>query len=105
MAMKDERDDKLDLWLRQRQVTPATSDLAQRIILRAEQVPQIRAISLWQSIRELCAEFHLPKPAYILASALTIGLVIGFSAPQDSDTSGKDVVAAQSFLAVDEAML
>lgn len=105
MAMNDERDDKLDLWLRQRQVTPATSDLAQRIILRAQQVPQVRAISLWQSIRELCAEFHLPKPAYILASALTIGLVIGFSTPQDSDSSGKDVVAAQSFLAVDEAML
>lgn len=105
MAMKDERDDKLDLWLRQRQVTPATSDLAQRIISRAQQVPQIRAIFLWQSIRELCAEFHLPKPAYILASALTIGLVIGFSTPQDSDSSGKDVVAAQSFLAVDEAML
>ncbi|HEX5607866.1 MAG TPA: hypothetical protein VFY96_15175 [Candidatus Binatia bacterium] len=103
--MKDERDDKLDLWLRQRQVTPATSDLAQRIILRSQQVPQIKAISLWQSIRALCAEFHLPKPAYVLASALTIGLVIGFSTPQDTDSSGNDVVAAQSFLAVDEAML
>lgn len=105
MAMKDERDDKLDLWLRQRQVIPASSDLAQRIILRAQRVSQINAISLWQSIRELCAEFHLPKPAYVLASALTIGLVIGFSTPQDTDSSGNDVVAAQSFLAVDEAML
>jgi hypothetical protein len=105
MAINDERDDKLDLWLRQRRLLPASSDLAQRIILRAQQVPQLKAVSLWQWIRELCAEFHLPKPAYVLASALTIGLVIGFSTPQDNDSSGKDVVAAQSFLAVDEAML
>ena len=104
MVMNDERDDKLDLWLRQRKVTSASSDLAQRIILRAQQVPQIKSVSLWQSIRELCAEFHLPKPAYVLASALAVGLVIGFSTPQDTG-SGKDVVAAQSFLAVDEAML
>jgi hypothetical protein len=105
MTMKDGRDEKLDLWLQQRRLTPASSDLAQRIILRAQQVPQIKTASLWQSIRELCAEFHLPKPAYVLASALTIGLVIGFSTPQDNENSGKDVVAAQSFLAVDEAML
>jgi hypothetical protein len=105
MAMNDKRDDKLDLWLRQRKVTPASSDLAQKIILRAQQVPQIRPVSLWQSIRELCAEFHLPKPAYVLASALAVGLVIGFSTPQDNDLSVKDVVAAQSFLAIDEAML
>jgi hypothetical protein len=105
MAMKDERDDKLDLWLGQRRVTAASSDLAQRIILRAQQVPQMKTASLWQSIRELCAEFHLPKPAYVLASALAIGLVIGFSTPQDSDSSGKDVVAAQTFLSIDEAML
>jgi hypothetical protein len=104
MVMNDERDDKLDLWLQQRKVTPASSDLAQRIILRAQQVPQIKSVSLWQSIRELCAEFHLPKPAYVLASALAVGLVIGFSTPQDNG-SGKDVVAAQSFLAIDEAML
>ncbi|MGE5058628.1 MAG: hypothetical protein ACM3N3_05160 [Betaproteobacteria bacterium] len=105
MAINDERDEKLDLWLHRRGLTPASSDLAQRIILRAQQVPQIKTASLWQSIRELCAEFHLPKPAYVLASALTIGLVIGFSTPQDNDSSSKDVVAAQSFLAVDEAML
>jgi len=105
MAINDERDEKLDLWLHRRRLTAASSDLAQRIILRAQQVPQIRAVSLWQSIRELCAEFHLPKPAYVLASALAIGLVIGFSTPQDSDSSGKDVVAAQNFLSIDEAML
>ncbi|MGN6735949.1 MAG: hypothetical protein ACTHMB_28890 [Candidatus Binatia bacterium] len=105
MAINDERDEKLDLWLHRRGLTPASSDLAERIILRAQQAPQIRTASLWQSIRELCAEFHLPKPAYVLASALMIGLVIGFSTPQDNDSSGKDVVAAQSFLAVDEAIL
>src|SRR4026208_980253 len=103
MAMKDARDEKLDLWLQRRGLTAASSDLAQRIILRAEQGPQIKTASLWQSIRELCAEFHLPKPAYVLASALTIGLVIGFSTPQDNDSSGTAGRAAQRLSDIHQA--
>ena len=35
--------------------------------------------SLWQSVRQLFAEFHLPKPGYVLASALVLGMVLDFS--------------------------
>jgi len=105
MTMKDERDEKLDLWLQQRAVTPASPDLTQRIILQAQRVPQRKTVSLWQSVRDLFAEFHLPKPAYVLAGALAIGLVIGFSTPQYNETSANDVVATQNFLSADETVL
>ena len=42
-------------------------------------MPQIQNISLWQSLRQLFAEFHLPKPGYVLASALVLGMVLGFN--------------------------
>ena len=105
MVMNEERDEKLDLLMQKRAVVPPSSDLAQRIILRAQQVPQRRTVSLWQSIRDICAEFHLPKPAYVLAGALAIGLLIGFSAPQNIETSANDAVVVQNFLSADETVL
>ena len=104
--MNDNRDEKLDHLLRSRRVEPASMDLAQRIILKAQQVPQNKTLPLWQWVRELFSEFHLPKPGYVLASALVLGIVIGFSVPQDTtvgdDDSGSSV---QSFLSADEALL
>jgi hypothetical protein len=48
----------------------------------------------------------LPKPVYVLASALIFGLVIGFSTPIESTTSANDDSAiAQSVFAADEALL
>lgn len=105
MVMNDERDEKLDLLMQKRAMVPPSSGLAQRIILRAQQVPQRKTVSLWQSIRDICAEFHLPKPAYVLAGALAIGLLIGFSAPQNIETSANDAVAVQNFLSADETVL
>jgi hypothetical protein len=104
--MNDNRDEKLDRMLRSRRFESASPDLAQRIILQARQLPQNQTLSPWQWLRELCAEFHLPKPAYVLASALIFGLVIGFSTPPDSTTSANDDSAsAQSVFAADEALL
>src|SRR6266576_1350052 len=88
--MDDNRDEKLDLLLRSRRVESATPDLAQRIILQARQLPQNKTFSLWQWLRELCVEFHLPKPAYVLATALIFGLVIGFSTPPDTTSVAND---------------
>jgi len=108
MVMNDKRDEKLDLLLRSRKVEAASADLAQRIILKAQQTPQTKTVSLWQWIRDLCVEFHLPKPAYILASALVIGLVIGFSTPPDTTSVANDSissVSAQSVFSADEALL
>ena len=61
---------------------------------------------LWQSVRELFGEFRLPQPAYVLASALVFGMVIGFSAPRDTGPAADDSGASvQSFLSADEALL
>ena len=104
--MNDNRDEKLDNLLRSRRIEPASADLAQRIILKAQQLPQTKTMPLWQSVRELFGEFHLPKPAYVLASALLLGVVIGFSAPQDTNLTADDGGASiQGFLSADEALL
>lgn len=102
--MIDNRDEKLDKLLKSRRIEPASPDLAQRIILRAQRSAQNKTVPLWQWLGELFAEFHLPKPAYVLASALVLGIVIGFNAPQDIN-NGADDGALQSFLSADEALL
>ena len=103
--MIDNQDEKLDNLLRSRRIDPASPDLAQRIILQARQTPQIKTPPFWQSVRELFGEFHLPKPAYVLTSALILGVVIGFSAPQDTNRAADESAAIQSFLSADEALL
>jgi len=104
--MSDNRDEKLETLLRSRRVAPANPDFAQRIILKARQTPQVKTPPFWQSVRDLFGEFHLPKPAYVLASALLFGIVIGFSAPQDTGPPADDSgVSVQSFLSADEALL
>jgi hypothetical protein len=104
--MSYNRDQKLDELLRSRRVEPASPDLAQRIILRARQLPQGKSMTLWQSVGQLFSEFHLPKPAYVLTSALVLGVVIGFSAPIDTNPVVENgEVSIQSFLSADEALL
>ena len=104
--MSDNRDDKLDSMLRSRRVEPASPDLAPRIILKARGLPQVQNISLWQSVRQLFAEFHLPKPGYVLASALIIGMLVGFStAPDNSSIKEVNSSTAQLYLSGDEDLL
>jgi hypothetical protein len=97
--MSNHQDEKLDRMLHARRIEPASGDLAERIILKARQTPQ--APSFWQSVRE----FHLPQPAYVLAGALMVGLIIGFSAPQDTPLALDDGASIQSFLSADEGLL
>jgi hypothetical protein len=101
--MSDNRDDKLEQMLRSRRLEPASPDLTQRIILKAQAMPQNKNLPLWQWIRQVCAEFHLPKPAYVLAGALIFGVVIGFNTPPDISPAIDDSV--QNFLSADEALL
>jgi hypothetical protein len=104
--MSDNLDEKLDNLLRSRRVEPPSADLAQRIILQVRQLPQTRSMPLWQSVRELFGEFHLPQPAYVLAGALLLGLVIGFGAPENPSLTADDsATSIQSFLSADEALL
>lgn len=104
--MKDHRDQKLDALLRSRPIEPPSSDLAQRIIFKARQLPQRRMLSPWQWIGQLCSEFHLPRPAYVIASTLVLGMLIGFSLPSDAGPGVDEGVASvQGFLSTDEAIL
>jgi hypothetical protein len=104
--MSDRQEDKLDALLRSRRIEPSRPDLAQRIILKAQGLPQNQTISLWRWVRDLFAEFHLPRPAYVFACTLILGFIVGFNTPLN--TTGVDDLDAdqvQGFLYADEAML
>ena len=104
--MSENKDEKLASMLRSRRIEPASHDLAARIILKAQSLPQLESTSLWQAVRQLFAEFHLPKPGYVLASALVLGMVVGFStAPENGQLSDASSATAQSYIAGDEELL
>src|SRR5262245_60033640 len=104
--MSKNQDDKLEVLLRQRRAESASADLADRIILRAQSLPQVQNISLWNSVRQIFAEFHLPKPAYVLATTLLLGVILGFTtAPDDGPNGDSGSFAAQSYIAADEGLL
>jgi hypothetical protein len=103
--MSDRQDEKLDAMLRSRRVVAATPDLAQRIILKARQTPQNQPSSALQWLRELFAEFHLPKPAYVLAGTLLLGIVVGLNAPTETAVDDSAAVSVQEFLYADQAVV
>ena len=104
--MSEYRDEKLESLLRSRRGQAVNPDLAARITLKAQTIPQVQNISLWQSMRQLFAEFHLPKPGYVLASALVLGMVMGFNtSPDSSPTQDANYTTTQSMIAGDEGFL
>jgi hypothetical protein len=104
--MSDREDEKLESMLQSRRFEPAGPDLADRIVLKAQQIPQSLNITLLQWMRRLFAEFHLPKPGYVLACALILGLVVGFNEPLlTRPAEDPDTVQVQSFLYADEGVL
>src|SRR6188474_2705968 len=104
--MSQDQDEKLDRMLHSRRIEPSSQDLATRIILKAQSLPQVQNLSLWQAVRQLFAEFHLPQPGYVLATALVLGMMLGFSTAPDDDQSGNpSSMAAQSYIAGDEELL
>jgi hypothetical protein len=104
--MSENQDERLESMLRRRRAAPASPDLAERIILRAQSLPQVQNISPWNAVRQLFAEFHLPKPGYVLASALILGMMLGFStAPENGQNGDSGTASAQSYIAGDEGLL
>ena len=104
--MSQDQDEKLDRMLHSRRIEPSSQDLATRIILKAQSLPQVQNLSLWQAVRQLFAEFHLPQPGYVLATALVLGMMLGFSTAPDDDQSGNpSSMAAQNYIAGDEELL
>ena len=99
-------DQKLESMLRSRHTQASSPDLAARIMRKAQTMPQIQRFILWQALRQLFIELHLPKPGYVLAITLVIGMLLGFStAPQISPNSDSASASVQSFLADDEGLL
>jgi hypothetical protein len=104
--MSENQDEKLEMMLRSRRTETASPDLAARIILQAQSLPQVQNISLWQAVRQLFAEFHLPKPGYVLASALVLGMMLGFStATENTQIGDPSSATAQSYITGDEGLL
>jgi len=112
--MNRRHDEKLDELLRSRRIEPAREDLAERIIQRAQALPQERPARFLDWLTALFDEFHLPKPAYVLASTLVAGFVIGLvtqvgiGQPNASQLGSADLAGPtpiESFLYVDEDLL
>jgi len=103
--MQNQKDKKLEALLQSRRFEPASPDLAERIVLQARGMPQNQKVSLAQWIRQLFAEFHLPRPAYVLAGALMFGIAVGLNAPLDTTPEEADSAYVQSFLYADEGLL
>ena len=102
--MSDKLDGKLESMLRARPIEPPSPDLAQRIILQARETPQ-KAPTVAQWLRGLFSEFHLPKPAFVLAGALLMGIVVGFNTPVEKANDDSAPASVQNFLYADEAIL
>jgi hypothetical protein len=103
--MSDEQDAKLDAMLRARRLEDVGPELAQRIILKAQSLPQNRTVSPWEWIRQLFGELHLPRPAYVVASALVLGILVGVITPDATVSRDEEAASAQGFLDADEIPL
>ena len=103
--MATEQEKKIDEMLNARRIQPASRDLAQRIILKAQMTPQIQVFSLARWIKQAFAEQHLPNPAYVLAGTLMMGFVLGLNVPSHTVTDNADAVQALSFVDADEGLL
>ena len=102
----NDQDERLEQLLHSRRIEAASPDLAARIILQAKSLPQLQNGSVWQALRQLCAEFHLPKPGYVLASALFLGVVLGFTMPPDNlPTNDENLATTQNYIETDEGLL
>ncbi len=104
--MSNLHDKKLEAMLKARRMEPPSSDLAHRIILKSQRIPQRATVSPWQWLQELFSEFHLAKPAYVLAAILILGFIIGFSSPIGTNaTNEADTAQTETFLYANEGVL
>jgi len=69
-----------EMLLNNRPFEAASSNLAYRIINAAAVVRRAPDVTLTEWLQEFLA-FILPKPAFALATVLTLGIVIGFAIP------------------------
>jgi hypothetical protein len=106
--MSDRHEEKLNALLRARRIEAARPDLAERIILRAQNTPQNQTIPWLDRVKRLFAEFHLARPGYVLACTLILGFVLGFSTPLEvfyGADRNSETIPIYSFLYADEDVI
>ncbi|MBI1274414.1 hypothetical protein GC177_00380 [bacterium] len=94
-----ERHDDLDAFLNKRALFPYRHELEDRIIHAAVSLPQQRRMPTPATLWQLLAECFTPRPAYALASAMAIGLMLGLGTVNTSVsiTGGTDAVQKTAF--------
>ncbi|MGH7960715.1 MAG: hypothetical protein ACRERD_02675 [Candidatus Binatia bacterium] len=103
---ENQKDHKLEAMLQSRRFESASPDLAERIVLKAQGIRQNQTVSLMQWMKQLFADFHLPRPAYVLAGTLIFGAVVGFNTSLGTTPADNgDSMYVQSFLYADESLL
>lgn len=103
---QNQKEQKLEALLQSRRLEPVSPGLAERIVRKAQLLPQHQTDSLVQWVRELFTDFHLPRPAYVLVCILIFGFVVGSilprrTVPQDDG----DSLLVHSVLYEDEDIL
>lgn len=103
--MSENQDQRLERMLRARRLEKPGPDLAERIILAAQNTPQLETLTLGQWIRRAFADLHLPRPAFALAATLIAGVILGFNLPPETASPPAEAVHVSSLLYVDEDLL
>lgn len=104
--MSENNDEKLESLLRSRRVEAADPALASRIIAMAQGLEQARNVALWQWVRQSFAEFHLPRPGFVLVGALILGLLVGLNTgPEGTAVNENSAQYTQGVLSEDEGLL
>lgn len=93
--VNDQEEDVLAGWLSHRQFEPCDPDAAERIILAASYRQQKIAFSLVGWLQKSFADCMFPQPAYMLASLLVLGFLIGFSTFFPNPVDEDDVLMPQ----------
>ena len=104
--MDNHDETRLNTLLERRQLTPASSDLAQRIIAASRQMQQPQAISFGIWISSLLNAYIFPKPTYALAILLMLGFLVGFISPAiDTASDTQEASYVNEILNYDEVTL
>lgn len=86
----DDNDSELQALLQQRHYESPQPDFAARIIAGAYGLRQKSQVTLLEWLTELLADYHMPRPAFMMSSLLLTGYLLGFSGIMDMQGGMED---------------
>lgn len=95
---------RLENMLHTRKLAPH-SDLAERIIMKAQLIEQKQNITILNYLKGLITDISLPAPVYSMAAIVMIGFFIGFASPSDNVSDDGDNLAVKDLLYFEETIL